>query len=239
MTTQVLAAGAIVVGAVLTVACAGPQATQLPAPAPALGDLINQQIEQLQDGGRLAFNACVDCLKRTPKTIATQARQVRAVDSEPRITPANARALALVPAPENSQTQSATKPATAHTATVSFELNSARLTANAVAVLNTLKPFYAKAERVRITGFTDDLGDARLNTKLADARALAVMLHVRRELGLIASTAVLTAAGKPLCCYVANNADAPSRSINRRVEIDLRLADTSPRSERSDPSHTP
>lgn len=234
MTTQLLAVSAIVMGAVLTVACAGPQATQLPAPAPALGTVIAQQIEQQQDGGRLAFNACVDCLKRTPKTIATQARQVRAVDSEPRISLANARV--LVPAPETAQTQSATKPATAHTATVSFELNSARLTANAVAVLNTLKPFYAKAERVRITGFTDDLGDARLNTKLADARALAVMLHVRRELGLIASTAVLTAAGKPLCCYVTSNADAPSRSINRRVEIDLRVADTSPR---GDPSNTP
>jgi outer membrane protein OmpA-like peptidoglycan-associated protein len=109
---------------------------------------------------------------------------------------------------------------------VVFENDSAQLSDQARQQLRRLMPLISQATGVRAVGFTDDTGSQPLNDELATARALAVMVEMRRQLGLVNGGPTLAADGRGLCCYLNGNRDAGERARNRRVEIQMRFDDT-------------
>jgi outer membrane protein OmpA-like peptidoglycan-associated protein len=111
-------------------------------------------------------------------------------------------------------------------ATVRFPFADATLTQEAKVELRKLAPQLASATRIRVTGYTDDQGAAQPNDRLATQRALAVVLHLRDELGV--AGAHVTGTGRPLCCYRAPNRDDAGRATNRRAELDIDLSPSAP-----------
>jgi outer membrane protein OmpA-like peptidoglycan-associated protein len=73
--------------------------------------------------------------------------------------------------------------------------------------------------RVRIAAHTDATGTPAQNGRLAKDRAAAVSRYIK-AMPAIASVAVDIEA-KAMCCYVATNANATGRRLNRRVDIAL------------------
>lgn len=200
----VLIVGAAVIGALIG-ACSTPEPAHSPVPpAPHA-----YRVEQLSRGATTAFVACTECQPRTPKTLASAS--------------ASARALAVgTPPTAKPQVPAAASVALrTETAIVHFASNSAQLSAAARSHLQALLPLVRQAQRVRVVGYTDDRGDAALNQRLADARALTVMLALRDATS--STAAELTASGRPQCCYVADNSGEPRRAPNRRVEIQIEL----------------
>lgn len=176
---------------------------ELPAPPHAY------RLEQKARGTSTTFAACTDCAAPSRKTLTAPPPVVALATTEP----------APVPKPVLPKTRS-------ERALVLFDLASPRLRADSQARLNALAPLFRLANRIQITGYTDDLGSAALNTKLSDARALTVMLRIRQALGPEAGSATLSASGRPLCCYVADNGDEPRRAPNRRAEVLIELPNT-------------
>lgn len=173
---------------------------------------LSYHLQQEIVGGRRVFAACAsDCEKPTPKTLPSRKTAV------------------LTAAPAASASPTVLAPAAApaprlDTATVQFAFARAELSAQAQARIDALKPLLKRAASVRITAYTDDQGPDGPNSKLADARALAVMRRVRDLTAELGVAPKLTATGRPLCCYVAPNASEPSRGMNRRAEIVIEAA---------------
>lgn len=69
---------------------------------------------------------------------------------------------------------------------------------------------------VQVYGFTDNTGTMAANEKVANGRAKSVKDYLVSK-GV--ATARLTAEGKPMDYYVADNSTAEGRQQNRRVEI--------------------
>ena len=88
--------------------------------------------------------------------------------------------------------------------------------------LTQLAPLFRAATRIRMIGFTDDLGSAHVNSRLASDRALQVRSFVQQLIGA-ATRPVLSSRGEALCCYLTNNRDEGKRSANRRVEVLITL----------------
>lgn len=182
-------------------------------------------IEQRTLGEKTQFVACADCERPTPKTLRAAA---------PRLATAAAASPASIASVSNAAKDS--QPVATRTPappvgstrtevfTLVFELNSAALTRAARARLDALVPLANAAGRVRVVGYTDDLGSQGLNTRLSDQRALAVMLYLRDRLA--EPRPDLSATGRPLCCYVTDNRSEDHRAPNRRAEIALELLDT-------------
>ncbi len=84
--------------------------------------------------------------------------------------------------------------------------------------LRELLPLMRLAKRIQVLGYTDDQGPQAANDKVAQARALAVMVQVRQILGDDAPQA-LSAKGQGLCCYISHNQSEAGRALNRRVEV--------------------
>lgn len=103
---------------------------------------------------------------------------------------------------------------------VNFAANSAVLTAQAKHALDRAMPWARQADRIVISGRTDNLGSEPLNQRLAFARALAVREYIRDQIPLVNNVIAIDARGA--CCFVATNATAQGRSRNRRVEIVFR-----------------
>jgi outer membrane protein OmpA-like peptidoglycan-associated protein len=103
---------------------------------------------------------------------------------------------------------------------VSFAANSAVLTAQAKRALDRAMPWARQADRIVISGRTDNLGSEHLNQRLAFARALAVREYIRDQIPLVNNVIAIDARGA--CCFVASNATAQGRSRNRRVEVVFR-----------------
>ena len=75
----------------------------------------------------------------------------------------------------------------------------------------------ASLHRVSIRGRTDGLGGSPANQRLALARANAVRQHLLLRDPSLAI--LIEAEARGSCCYVAPNATASGRALNRRVEI--------------------
>ncbi|MBQ7854978.1 MAG: leucine-rich repeat protein [Muribaculaceae bacterium] len=81
-------------------------------------------------------------------------------------------------------------------------------------VAETLKEL--PSTRVRITGYTDNVGSLASNRLLSTQRANAVSEYLQQK-GISASRII--AKGVPLADYVATNKTEEGRALNRRVEI--------------------
>lgn len=73
---------------------------------------------------------------------------------------------------------------------------------------------------IEIHGYTDNTGTMAVNAPLAQARADAVAGRLRLALPDVA----ISATGRPLCCYVADNRTPDGRAANRRVTVALYAA---------------
>ena len=69
---------------------------------------------------------------------------------------------------------------------------------------------------VKIIGYTDNTGSMKVNEKLSNERAAAVLNFIANQ-GV--ATARLASEGIPMADYVASNETAEGRAQNRRVEI--------------------
>ncbi len=189
------------------------------APAPVHAHGIEQQLV----GSKLRFVACADCERPTVKTLRAAAPRLVAVNAQERPAPPGGPAKPAAAASTPGIQRAAPAPRT-QTFTVVFDLNSAVLTRTARSRLDALVPLVNAAARVRVLGFTDDLGSQELNSRLSDQRALAVMLHLRDRLA--EPRPELSATGRPQCCYITDNRNEGHRAPNRRAEILVELADT-------------
>lgn len=108
-------------------------------------------------------------------------------------------------------------------AVITFELAKPSLTAEASARLEALRPLLKRAQRIKVTGFTDDLGAQAYNDELAHARARATLIRLRELIG--ENDAQLSAGGRGLCCYVVANSSGAHRAQNRRAELELVVPD--------------
>jgi hypothetical protein len=110
-----------------------------------------------------------------------------------------------------------------HRAVITFDLAKPSLTAEASARLEALRPLLKRAQRIKVTGFTDDLGAQAYNDELAHARARTTLIRLRELIG--ESDAQLTAGGRGLCCYVVANTSGANRAQNRRADLELIVPD--------------
>jgi outer membrane protein OmpA-like peptidoglycan-associated protein len=178
------------------------------------------------DDGR--FLSCIDCERPTPKTANAAGRQAAVSQRVPAAvaaalaSPKPAQAAAVAPEPPVSRRGALRVLRT----TVVFENDSARLSDQARQRLRRLLPLISQATGVRAVGFTDDTGGQPLNDELATARALAVMVEMRRQLGMANGGPALAADGRGLCCYLNGNRNADERAQNRRVELQLSFEDS-------------
>jgi OOP family OmpA-OmpF porin len=101
---------------------------------------------------------------------------------------------------------------------IAFESGSAAITKAGQKVLRALvKPLKAAGSaRVSVGGYTDNVGDAKANLKLSQARAHSVVAFLTKQ-GVAAKTLIAKGYGeaKP----VAPNSTAAGRSKNRRIEF--------------------
>ena len=101
---------------------------------------------------------------------------------------------------------------------VNFHSGSARLTADAKAVLDNIAQQMKTCPdfKVKIVGHTDSQGSAKLNEKLSLARAKSVAAYLQKQ--GVASTQ-MTYEGKGEVSPRADNKTAEGRAMNRRVEL--------------------
>ena len=104
--------------------------------------------------------------------------------------------------------------------TVRFRWNSAQLDPKEKARLNELASILKDAKRVRVLGRTDGTGTGDANDRLANKRAMSVMLHLRDVVNGTSEDKVQLSS-KGLCCYVADNQTKAGRSNNRRAEVEI------------------
>ena len=101
---------------------------------------------------------------------------------------------------------------------IAFESGSAAITKAGQKVLRALvKPLKAAGSaRVSVGGYTDDVGDAKANLRLSQARAHSVVVFLTKQ-GVAAKTLIAKGYGeaKP----IATNKTAAGRSKNRRIEF--------------------
>jgi len=197
-----------------------------------------QAIVQRDDG---RFVSCRGCERPTPKTLANVGYRAPLVT---RTTgdaggylpttmatvaqPLPAPTVATAPAPVMPQGQVLLPGRAARRlerALVIFSTDSSNVGDSAKARLAELSALLKQAARVRIVGYTDDIGDQTLNDKLALARAQAVAGQLRQMLGQ-ASQTLLIPSGRGLCCYLVANESWSARAANRRVELLIELEDT-------------
>lgn len=186
-------------------------------------------IEQRTLGDKTQFVACAECERLTPKTLRVpRPRLAVTAPGGTTLAATETPAQAVKPAQMPQGTAQATSPPAPTTRTelftVVFDLNSAALTRAARSRLDALVPLANAAGRVRVVGYTDDLGSQGLNNRLSDQRALAVMLYLRDR--LTEPRPDLSATGRPLCCYVTDNRSEDHRAPNRRAEIAVEVLDT-------------
>ncbi len=110
---------------------------------------------------------------------------------------------------------------------VNFEVNSARLTANAKVILNQVADSLAAnpAMKAEIGGHTDSTGSDKLNQKLSDKRAASVKDYLIKR-GIEAAR--LTSKGYGKSQPVETNETPEGRELNRRVELKVLTSSTAP-----------
>jgi len=142
------------------------------------------------------FRVCVGCggTEPTPKTLAVRARS--GAPARQAVEPVTVRYAASIP----------------------FAFNSSRLDAAGLAALDAFvarMPQGLHAQLLSVAGRTDSTGPVAANTRIARARAEAVLSALRPRLQPQAEDV----RSEPLCCYIASNATAAGRADNRRVDV--------------------
>lgn len=145
---------------------------------------------------RPGFRVCAGCggTTPTPKTLAGRARSGAPVPQA--VEPVTVRYAASIP----------------------FAFNSSRLDAAGLAALDAFvarMPQGLHAQLLSVAGRTDSTGPVAANTRIARARAEAVLTALRPRLQPQAEDV----RSEPLCCYIASNATAAGRADNRRVDV--------------------
>lgn len=103
--------------------------------------------------------------------------------------------------------------------TVHFRLGKAMPTANGVTELtNALNRALSTSGTIKIEGFTDATGSARLNNHLAKQRAIFVAKWLKRH--GVKNNLIID--GKGRCCYVTGNQTTKGMAQNRRTEINFK-----------------
>ncbi|CAD5366885.1 exported hypothetical protein [Rubrivivax sp. A210] len=185
--------------------------TQPPVPATIPPALHTYRIAQQDWDGRKVFETCIECPRPTLKTL-------------PGVVVAKAPALVLPPPPPTVPPPIVSSAPRRLVAVVQFDLNSSRLRPAVKAQMDALAPLLRLAIQVQVTGYTDDLGARKLNTRLAQARAQAVVASLQERLERARPPVPMVAgAGRPLCCYVSSNQSEVQRAPNRRAEMVLHL----------------
>ena len=181
------------------------------------------RIAQVEFGRNTRFAQCLPpaCPTLTPKTLAiaeqpTLPRPIDAaasldagealVNTSP-VMPMPPRTAGASPRPEPLTTQ----------VIVHFPFGTASLTPSAQAELDRAANRFASAQRVAISGRTDNVGSQVVNEALAEARASAVRGHLRLRFPQLSAAATTEAKGA--CCYAAPNDSERGRALNRRVEV--------------------
>jgi outer membrane protein OmpA-like peptidoglycan-associated protein len=113
---------------------------------------------------------------------------------------------------------------------VGFRFDSAQLSSAARDKLLQLAPLLRAAKRIRMIGFTDDLGSRQRNDSLARERARQVHDLVQSLLG-DRPVPELSSRGDAMCCYVSGNVNEAQRAANRRVEVLITAAASAQTSE--------
>lgn len=100
---------------------------------------------------------------------------------------------------------------------VHFDTNSAVLSDVTRAALDRAAVDAGTADRIVITGRTDNVGSNSINQALALARARTVRDYLRAKLPACGQVFTLEAQGA--CCFTASNSTPEGQRQNRRVEI--------------------
>jgi outer membrane protein OmpA-like peptidoglycan-associated protein len=188
----------------------------------------SNQISQLGFGRSATFGVCVepDCPKRTPKTsIGDTVRQVSIAPTDMPtsvITPSASHTTIVKSEnqvsiePEQSKTKS-------HSEQINlrFSLGNAHLSLEARNEINKALPWARHANRIVISGRTDNIGLQAENDKLALARAIATRNYIRAQIPDVNN--IIEIKSKGLCCFIANNNTPHGRAANRRVEVIFNL----------------
>lgn len=140
------------------------------------------------------------CPRPTPKTVEPSAPPVVAVVKPSR------------PDKEERTPQVATvrEPAVVH-----FEFAKATPAGDWQRALETIEHQVAPSDRILIKAYTDDLGGAQYNDRLARKRAEYVVSWLKAK--GVKNPMEVEAKGK--CCYIASNDTEEGRAANRRAEI--------------------
>lgn len=199
-----LRTGMQVAMAMVMASCSTPSSPPQPLPPPGHAYRV-AQLER--PGGHAAYVSCIDCPAPTRKTLPGADKH---------------SAAAPVPrGPVQPARAPASRPPRWFTAVLQFDLNSAKLTAQARAQTEAWAAVLRLSTHVQVTGFTDDLGGPRLNTRLAEARSQVVMSALRERLDGRATAPSMSGTGRPLCCYVSDNRSEAQRRANRRAELHI------------------
>lgn len=216
MTLRALIAGGGLMAMAMLASCTSTPEKPAALPPPTHAYKV-AQVERPGAPTAPSYEVCQDCPRPTRKTLpSTEARMAAAAAAMPVATPP-------VPRPPQQPVPRAPRQLTG---VIQFDLNSATLTAEAKKQLAAWAPVMRSSLQVQVTGFTDNLGNQALNTRLADARALNVLLSVREQLSVDGKSPSISATGRPLCCYVADNRTESQRQPNRRAEVRITVQDT-------------
>lgn len=208
MNKQHLTIVACVVCAAFLIGCAAPKE------ASHGGEHSEDRIQQVitATGPKFVDCAISHCPKRTPKSIGGDEPEVRI--EAPAVKAVPPRVASASSAPMQVQEQ------LLKSVTVHFKWNSADLGPSEKARLNELAAVLKDAKRVRVVGRTDGTGAGHANDRLANKRAMNVMLYLRDVVNGVQDNKV-ELSSKGLCCYVADNETNAGRSMNRRAEVQV------------------
>ena len=209
----------------LMLSCSQPLQRQQEHAAPVRQHTPVRQITQLDFARHASFAVCTEptCPARTRKTLPVTPQAVpqpsmlvsrSGTDPVPTLDPGTALLTAGHHAPGSSATpvqHSRT------TVVVHFDANSAVLSDVTRAALDRAAVDAGTADRIVITGRTDNVGSNNLNQALALARARTVRDYLRAKLPARGHVFTLEAQGA--CCFTASNSTPEGRRHNRRVEI--------------------
>ncbi|TDM05071.1 MAG: hypothetical protein C4K60_20310 [Ideonella sp. MAG2] len=166
--------------------------------------------------GQFVRCAGQECLLPTPKTLASRPPRSEVQTKAVKFDAPAQRPVPLPPARDALRLERAV---------VVFPFEGSAVGPQVAERLRDLLPLMRLAKRIQVRGYTDDQGPQAANDKVAQARALAVMVQVRQLLGDEAPQ-ILSAKGQGLCCYISHNQTEAGRALNRRVEVLLSVPDT-------------
>jgi outer membrane protein OmpA-like peptidoglycan-associated protein len=177
----------------------------------------SDHIQQVITATGLKFVDCAisHCPTRTPKSMGSEEQEIPMEVPTASSSHVHFESAAKATEPAQVKSEQLLKSVTVH-----FKWNSADLGPSEKNSLSELAPFLQVAKRVRVVGRTDGTGAGSANDRLANKRAMNVMLYLRDLVNGAHDTKVeLT--GKGLCCYVADNETHGGRSMNRRAEVEV------------------